>query len=90
MRQGLHYPDNFLGRDIFDMIGNNGHNGSLPDVNVLEAKDAFKLEVAIPGFKKEQFNMNLEKKLLPFQRKFLMKLKIMKKNIPEENLAMDL
>ncbi len=59
-----HIMDNFLGRDIFDMIGNNGHNGSLPGVNVLETNDAFKLEVAIPGFKKEQFNLNLEKKTL--------------------------
>lgn len=53
--------DNFLGRDIFDMIGNNGHVGSLPGVNVLEGKDAYKLEVAAPGLQKDHFHLNLEK-----------------------------
>lgn len=56
--------DNFFGRDIFDMMGNNGHVGSLPGVNVIESKDAYRLEVAIPGFKKDQFNLNLEKNTL--------------------------
>lgn len=56
--------ENFFGKDIFDMIGNNGNIGSLPGVNVIENKDEFRIEVAVPGMKKEHFNINLEKNML--------------------------
>ncbi|MCA0238871.1 MAG: Hsp20/alpha crystallin family protein [Bacteroidetes bacterium] len=32
---------------------------NLPAVNVKELKDAFKLELAVPGFKKEDFNLEI-------------------------------
>ncbi len=45
------------------MMGNNGKIGSLPGVNVIENKDEFRIEVAVPGLKKEHFNVNLDKNM---------------------------
>jgi HSP20 family protein len=54
---------NFFGKDIFYMMENNGKIGSLPGVNVIENKDEFRIEVAVPGLKKEHFNVNLDKNM---------------------------
>lgn len=56
--------ENFFGKDIFDLIGNNGNLGSLPGVNVIENKDEFRIEVAAPGMKKDHFNVNVDKNML--------------------------
>ncbi len=61
--------ENFFGKDIFDMIGNNGNLGSLPGVNVIESKDEYRIEVAAPGLRKENFNINLEKNILSIRCK---------------------
>lgn len=53
--------ENIFGRDIFDLVGNNGHMGSLPGVNIKETKDGFNIEVAAPGLKKQHFKLNLDK-----------------------------
>ncbi len=39
----------------------NKTKGTLPGVNVKESADSFTLEVAAPGLKKENFNLELEK-----------------------------
>ena len=37
---------------------------SVPAVNIVEAKDAYKVSLAIPGMKKDDFNINLEGNML--------------------------
>lgn len=52
--------------DFFTNDLNFGFNErtSLPKVNVLEEKDSFKIEFAVPGFEKEDFKVELNKDLL--------------------------
>ncbi len=52
--------ENFFGRDVNDFFNTNTpamHN--LPAVNVAEHQDGFRIEVAAPGLKKEDFKLNL-------------------------------
>lgn len=52
--------ENFFGRDINDLFNTNMssfHN--VPAVNVVEHQDGFRIEVAAPGLKKEDFKLNL-------------------------------
>ncbi len=49
------YFDSFFGSD-FDGFFKNG-NASLPAVNIVENKKEFRLELAAPGFKKEDFKV---------------------------------
>ena len=52
--------ENFFGRDVNDFFNTNTsamHN--LPAVNVVEHQDGFRIEVAAPGLKKEDFKLNL-------------------------------
>jgi HSP20 family protein len=37
---------------------------SVPAVNIVEAKDAYKVSLAIPGMKKDDFNINVEGNML--------------------------
>ena len=48
-----------FGRDFFDepFITN---EGKTPDVNILETDDAFRVEMAAPGLKKEDFHIELD------------------------------
>jgi len=63
MRTNNHLPsliENFFGRDMNDLFNVNTpsmHN--LPAVNVIEHQDGFRIEVAAPGLKKEDFKLNL-------------------------------
>ena len=62
----------FFGRD-FDVLFNealpkNTYN-SLPAVNVLENEDNFKIEVAAPGLKKENFKVNVDANQLTISAK---------------------
>ena len=54
--------DRFFQSDISDFLGN--RNGTSPSVNVKETKDDFKLEVAAPGMKKDDFKVTLENNFL--------------------------
>jgi HSP20 family protein len=56
--------ENFFGKDIFDLISNNGHTSSLPAVNILEGKEDYRIEVAAPGLKKSDFHLDIENNLL--------------------------
>lgn len=58
---GYRYSD--LMNDFFGM--DNYHNStSTPRVNILENKDSWDLSFALPGIKKEDININVEKDLL--------------------------
>ena len=48
---------------------NTGNSVTSPAVNVMENDDAFKVEVAAPGIKKEDFNIELDNDLLTISSK---------------------
>jgi HSP20 family protein len=58
------FPSSFRGIDdrFFDDFLEQGK--SLPAVNVLEDKDNFRIEVAAPGLKKDDFKLNLNNGIL--------------------------
>ncbi|MCB9305772.1 MAG: Hsp20/alpha crystallin family protein [Lewinellaceae bacterium] len=51
--------DEFFNRPLTDLVGSD-NAFSQPAVNVLETDEAFKLEVAAPGFGKQDFSINVE------------------------------
>lgn len=57
--------DDFFTRDVFDWK-NPGKEfaNSLPAVNVKENDDGFEVEVAVPGFKKDDFKVEIENDVL--------------------------
>ncbi|MGB3618599.1 MAG: Hsp20/alpha crystallin family protein [Catalinimonas sp.] len=55
--------DNFFSDDLMHSFGRE-QVATLPAVNVREEEDAFVLEVAAPGLKKENFKLNLNHDLL--------------------------
>lgn len=57
--------DDFFTRDAFERSNtNNGYGSSLPAVNIKEDDNNFEVEVAVPGLKREDFNIELEKDVL--------------------------
>lgn len=60
--------ENFLGREFDNLVApkfyGNHVFGNLPAVNVLEHKEGFKIEVAAPGLKKENFTLNIHNNVL--------------------------
>ncbi|GAB4041649.1 Hsp20/alpha crystallin family protein [Spirosoma jeollabukense] len=50
--------ENFFGRDMNDFFGQTTLQ-SIPAVNVVEHNDGFRIDVAAPGLKKEDFKLNL-------------------------------
>jgi HSP20 family protein len=61
-KQNAFYPvfSDFFGSDFL----NDSEWSSSPAVNIAEDKDSFKIEVAAPGFGKDDFHINVEKRLL--------------------------
>lgn len=55
--------DDFFNRSIADYIGADALVNQ-PAVNILETNTSFKLEVAAPGFEKQDFALNLENDFL--------------------------
>jgi HSP20 family protein len=52
--------ENFFGRD-FDSILDSAWKGTvIPAVNISQTKDAYKVEVAVPGMKREDFKVEVE------------------------------
>ena len=49
--------DDIFDRDIFDGGNYSSERSSMPSVNIRETEDEFKLEVAAPGMKKEDFKV---------------------------------
>jgi len=61
--------DDFPSRGLFDWldaagIGKNTNNTTLPSVNILETGNDFRVEVAVPGMKKEDFRVELDNNTL--------------------------
>jgi HSP20 family protein len=54
--------EEFFNRDLFQ--NNVGHQKFTPAVNILEEANGFGLELAVPGFKKEEIKMHLDGKVL--------------------------
>jgi HSP20 family protein len=57
------FLDEFFNRNISNFIGNDAVFNQ-PAVNVVETDDSFKLELAAPGFDKQDFSVNIENDLL--------------------------
>jgi len=69
MRFSSQYPslfDRFFENDLFDWSSRNYSNTSttLPSVNIKESNDDFEVEVAAPGFTKNDFKIELNHDLL--------------------------
>ena len=59
------FLDEFFGGDIFDSTSSTNKIGnSLPAVNIQETKDNFKVQVAAPGMKKDDFDIELNNNIL--------------------------
>ena len=57
--------DDFSLSDFPSLFSSNFNTGiSLPKVNIKEVSDAFVVEMAVPGLKKSDFNINLENNIL--------------------------
>lgn len=58
--------DNFLSRDLTNWANSNfsEDNSTLPAVNIKESQEGYAIEVAAPGMRKEDFNINLDKNQL--------------------------
>lgn len=53
--------------NLFEREADRMHNrncGCLPRTNIIEKDDQFQLELAVPGMKKDDFRINLEKEML--------------------------
>lgn len=56
--------DDFLTRNLFDWSDWSTEGGTLPRVNIVETNDDFKVEMAAPGMKKEDFHVELDNDML--------------------------
>lgn len=55
--------DNFFGKELGGLMDSNSGFSS-PAVNIKENKDGFMLEIAAPGFQKDQFKLSLDHNVL--------------------------
>lgn len=51
--------DRFFGRDFMGNLWNVEENSTMPSANIEENDKAFVIELAVPGYKKENFNLSL-------------------------------
>ena len=58
------FIDDFLNRNIFDWSDWTSEGGSVPRVNIEESNDEFKVEMAAPGMKREDFHVELDNDML--------------------------
>ena len=59
--------DNFFGNDLLDNFFNVNvptFKGTVPAINIIEGKESYRIEVASPGMKKEDFRIDLENDVL--------------------------
>jgi len=57
--------DDFMTRDLFDWSNwHNGNNTTVPRVNIVETNDDFRVEMAAPGMKKDDFHVELDNDVL--------------------------
>lgn len=62
------FADDFFTRDL-DKIFKGFENTSLPATNIKETEDAFEVELSVPGYNKEDFNLKLDNELLTISAK---------------------
>jgi len=53
-----------FGKDFFDDFTPSSSNQTLPAVNIVDNKDNYRIEVAAPGMKKEDFKVNMDGNIL--------------------------
>ena len=58
------YWDDFFNDRFFKQINTSGSQSHSPAVNVIEDEKNYRIEVAVPGVKREDFNIELEKDVL--------------------------
>jgi HSP20 family protein len=51
--------DRLFDNDLFD-FGNGRRRGTVPSLNVTDEKDQYKVELAAPGLKKDDFNIDVD------------------------------
>ncbi|MGB4205149.1 MAG: Hsp20/alpha crystallin family protein [Bacteroidales bacterium] len=67
LRRGTTFPsfmDDFLGRDFFSNFFDNQTGMSIPSVNIIEGKEDYRIEVAVPGLDKKDFKIDLNNNVL--------------------------
>ncbi|MBD1260192.1 Hsp20/alpha crystallin family protein [Maribacter polysiphoniae] len=72
---GLTYPtwsawiDEMFNRDLPSIFTSNFNTGiTLPKVNIRETKDAYYVDMAVPGMKKTDFHIDLDNKVLSISK----------------------
>ena len=60
--------DEFFNRNLSELVGGD-HAVNQPAVNIVETKDAFRLEFAAPGYNKQDFSLLTEKDHLTVEAK---------------------
>ena len=58
------YWDDFFNDRFYKQINTAGSQSHSPAVNVIEDETSYRIEVAVPGVKREDFNIELEKDVL--------------------------
>jgi len=58
------FSDDFFGKDFMTDVFDSSANKTIPEVNVLENGDSFKIEVAAPGLDKKDFKIDLNNNVL--------------------------
>ena len=58
------FEDDFFGKDFLADIFDSSANKSIPEVNVIENAEEFKIDVAAPGLAKEDFKVDLHNNVL--------------------------
>lgn len=58
------FNDDFFGKDFLADFFDSSKNKTIPEVNVLENKDGFKIEVAAPGLAKNDFKIEVDNNIL--------------------------
>ena len=58
------YWDDFFNDRFFKQINTSGSQSHSPAVNVIEDEKSYRIEIAVPGVKREDFNIELEKDVL--------------------------
>jgi HSP20 family protein len=56
--------DDFLTKDLFNWSGMSSEGSTVPKVNIMETNDEFRVAMAAPGMKKEDFQVELDNDML--------------------------
>lgn len=62
--------DDFFTRDLFDWPSSSNTGTTIPKVNIQETDNDFKVEMAAPGMKKEDFKVELDSNMLTISSEF--------------------